>query len=600
MAEVSTTPVTEPATIPVTVSARGPSTTTSRGPSTVPATEPTTKAATETSTEPTSGDTTLKSNSNTKIVLQQEALGILRKMYANATGAASSMSGKTVSSDPTIQALKSVGLESGFASSFDSMIASVASNLNNIVNTMLSAYESVSGVDLDINNLIPKTENNNRKTGGGSNYSNSAYNSKNSETKVADQKNYKSQIESYSNMSLSDLSNIAQLLKDTAEKNNISVSDLLNDEKYEEVLKQALLENNLDETLISLIKEDDSGATQKALRDVMTGKADKLTVGVDDDTLTTLNYYLVSIANENNMTLEELLSEENSAILKAALSQFSKLSEVIGELNADNYQSIIEKIYLEDTDDIGKALLKLDIEVNGGIEDNNYTYDKLEKLGKFAVFAEVLSNYDHKDLHKALETIYGVTDSSETTYGEADAAKRSKKSVTINGRTYDMYNQHDFDDVGFSGENVGSAGCSLIAFTQAASGFDRDLTVFDAATMFSDRTFEGIGSALDKLGISHSNIIYYNSNDYENTANGKQRAQAVVDQVRSHMSEGKPVIAMTQGAPYSGSQPHFITLFGEDENGNLITGNSRKEVGSLEELVAYSLQGGKKGFMLVG
>lgn len=186
------------------------------------------------------------------------------------------------------------------------------------------------------------------------------------------------------------------------------------------------------------------------------------------------------------------------------------------------------------------------------------------------------------------------------TFGSCDPAKRCRKTVTIKGRTYDSYMQGDFPDVGFSGQNIVLAGCSCVAFTQAVSGFNRDMTIFKAATMFRDRTFDGIASALRQEGIPYSSIIYYNSNDYENSANGKSRAAAVVSQVRAHLDQGKPAIAIVQGAPYAGSQPHFITLFGEDENGNLICGNCRKEVGSLEELVSHSLQGGRKGFMLVG
>ena len=188
----------------------------------------------------------------------------------------------------------------------------------------------------------------------------------------------------------------------------------------------------------------------------------------------------------------------------------------------------------------------------------------------------------------------------KTTYGDCDAKKRCRKTVTIKGRTYDMYMQGDFPDVGFSGQNIKVAGCSCVAMTQAASGFNRDITIFQAATMFSDRTFEGIGKGLRQLGIPYSSIIYYNSNDYNNSANGKSRAEAVVKQVRDHLNQGKPAIAIVLGAPYAGENPHFITLFGEDENGNLISGNCRKEVGSLEELVANSLRGGRKGFMLVG
>ena len=193
-----------------------------------------------------------------------------------------------------------------------------------------------------------------------------------------------------------------------------------------------------------------------------------------------------------------------------------------------------------------------------------------------------------------------VQDDGKVKYGDCDARKRCRKTVTIKGRTYDSYMQGDFADVGFSGQNIAVAGCSCVAMTQAASGFNRDITIFDAAKMFSERTFEGIGKGLRQLGIPYSSIIYYNSNDYNNTANGKARAQSVVDRVRAHLNQGKPAIAIVLGAPYAGSNPHFITLFGEDEKGNLITGNCRKEVGSLEELVANSLRGGRKGFMLVG
>ena len=194
----------------------------------------------------------------------------------------------------------------------------------------------------------------------------------------------------------------------------------------------------------------------------------------------------------------------------------------------------------------------------------------------------------------------GGSSKKESLFGECDSKKRCRKTVTIKGRTYDMYIQTDFPDVGFSRQNISVAGCSCVAFVQAASGFDRNLTIYKGATMFSDRTFDGIASALRQMGIPYSSIIYYNSNDYENSADGKSRAQAVVDKVRAHLNQGKPAIAMTQGAPYSGANPHFITLFGEDEKGRLITGNSRKEIGSLEELVANSLRGGRKGFMLVG
>ena len=189
-----------------------------------------------------------------------------------------------------------------------------------------------------------------------------------------------------------------------------------------------------------------------------------------------------------------------------------------------------------------------------------------------------------------------TTNSSGVTYSECDPPeKRCRKTITINGRTYDMYMQHDFPDIGFTGSNISEAGCSAIGFLQAASGYDRSLTVWDAASLVKERSFTGITRALNSVGIPYnSNIVYYNSNDYNKAAEAR-----VCSQVREHLKQGKPAIAILNGAPYAGDN-HFVTLFGEDENGNLITGNCRKEVGSLEEMVANSMRGGRKGFLLVG
>ena len=189
----------------------------------------------------------------------------------------------------------------------------------------------------------------------------------------------------------------------------------------------------------------------------------------------------------------------------------------------------------------------------------------------------------------------GSGNSNTVVYGNCDPKKRCRKTITINGRTYDMYIQLDFPDVGFTGSNVSQAGCSAVGFLQAASGFNRNLTIYDAVSLVKERSFTGITRALRSVGIPYSDkIIYYNSNDYNKAAEAR-----VCQQVREHLKKGKPAIAILNGAPYAGDN-HFVTLFGEDEQGRLITGNCRKEVGSLEEMVALSMRGGRKGFLLVG
>ena len=43
------------------------------------------------------------------------------------------------------------------------------------------------------------------------------------------------------------------------------------------------------------------------------------------------------------------------------------------------------------------------------------------------------------------------TGSSEVSYGDAETDKRARKTITVNGRTYDVYVQTDFTDVAFDG-----------------------------------------------------------------------------------------------------------------------------------------------------
>lgn len=178
--------------------------------------------------------------------------------------------------------------------------------------------------------------------------------------------------------------------------------------------------------------------------------------------------------------------------------------------------------------------------------------------------------------------------------GPGNDSKRSYRTVTINGRTYDDFVQKYLGDIPFDGCNLKDCGCSAMAFASAASGFDRSITAYEAASMVKARSFDGIKRALDQKGIGYSGPYYYNSND-----NNEARVQQLSQTIREHLAQGKPVICLVAGGPYA-NQNHFITLFGEDDNGNVIIGNCRRETGTIEEIVRESMCGGRKGALLIG
>ena len=192
----------------------------------------------------------------------------------------------------------------------------------------------------------------------------------------------------------------------------------------------------------------------------------------------------------------------------------------------------------------------------------------------------------------------GYGGSSSYSEGSGNDAKRSYKTVTINGRTYDMYRQGYLEDISYQSGNLALYGCGPIAFATAASGFNDDITAYDAAKLCKSRSFSGIMGALDSIGISYSGPYYYNSNDRD-----EERVAEMAALVRNHFAEGKPVIALVTGGNNGenkyATNNHFITLLGE-VNGEVIISNCGTERGDLEEIIRYYLKGGRKGFLLVG
>jgi len=193
----------------------------------------------------------------------------------------------------------------------------------------------------------------------------------------------------------------------------------------------------------------------------------------------------------------------------------------------------------------------------------------------------------------------GIGGGSDYTFGPGNDSKRSVKTVTINGRTYDMYNQGYLEDISYQSGNLALYGCGPIAFATAVSGFDSSIGAYDAAKLVRSRSFSGIMGALDKVGVGYDGPYFYNSNDRDE---GKVAEMASL--VRGHLSKGKPVIALVTGGNNGenkyATNNHFITLLGETQNGEVIISNCSTEMGDLEEIIRYYLKGGRKGFLLVG
>ena len=181
-----------------------------------------------------------------------------------------------------------------------------------------------------------------------------------------------------------------------------------------------------------------------------------------------------------------------------------------------------------------------------------------------------------------------------TEYGAGNSSKRSYKTVRFNGRWFDMYLQAHFSDVPFQGKSIAQYGCSAVAFATVMSGFDDSITVEDAATMVTERSFTGIKRALDSCGMDYTREYRFNSCD----SYRKDLLQPHIDRIKDDfLGNGWPVIMLINGDTagehkYAGSR-HFITLLGFDDDDNVIISNCRTDVGDLNEILTkYCVSGG--------
>ena len=213
--------------------------------------------------------------------------------------------------------------------------------------------------------------------------------------------------------------------------------------------------------------------------------------------------------------------------------------------------------------------------------------------------AESKDNVDYTFQNGVINGNYVNNVNGNYTEGPGSNWKRSIKTVTINGRTYDMYNQSYLSDIPYQSGNLAMYGCCPIAFASAVSGFDDSIGAYEAAELVRSRTFGGIERALDSIGIRYDGPYYYNSNDRD-----EEKIEEMVSLVRDHLAQGKPAIALVTGGNNGenkyATNNHFITLLGETSNGEVIISNCGTEKGNLEEIIRYYLKGGRKGFLLVG
>lgn len=401
------------------------------------------------------------------------------------TSAGASFTGsvKKASDDPTIKDLQSAGLESGFASSYDERFAKLAESLTSIASeltTVIKAYYEADGAD---DSGKDKSDDGSPKYSGGGNYggggggssggtsggdngSNSGGDNNNNNNNNNDDDNnddkedhdkvYNNQIKLYEKMSMEGMEGLAAELVKTAASLGITVDELLSNSKYATKLHSILLKSSyLSDELKAEINSSSGAVTQEVLRDIFNGKHPSI-VGLNNDTASIYLAYLQSIATTNNISVEDLVTDEKyKDILKQTLTDFSKIPEmfegVTGEELVNRALDIYDGKNISNYDENAVTIVRTYMDVKAedlgkDAHDFNKNDAKLfEDLSKFGSMSAVLAGSSTEAIQSALINIAEAKDSNKSS-GSSSSSSSSSSSKSTNKNGIDSNVQKELDE----------------------------------------------------------------------------------------------------------------------------------------------------------
>ncbi|MBR4261287.1 MAG: hypothetical protein IKQ33_04995 [Clostridia bacterium] len=230
--------------------------------------------------------------------------------------------------------------------------------------------------------------------------------------------NTQEQMNYYQDLTPTDLSGIVDNLQKFAETNNLSLQELLFDEKNAKKLVEYLGSLGIfDDELKKLIKEGNPVKSQKLLRDIFTGKKASV-MGLNVLTQNMIKTKLNDIATKNNIPISDLLGkEENMSLIKSELSNYQQINKNLSAINKDNCSEELTKIC--DGEDVekysGKSLNTVKDYIKDAAEEKNMSVDDyinsekaindINNLEKTSLLLNMISGFDNKELLNTLNTL---------------------------------------------------------------------------------------------------------------------------------------------------------------------------------------------------
>lgn len=319
----------------------------------------------------------------------------------------SSVESNSAAKNDCLKKLADAGLDSGFIKSFDANFKALAESLKQVSSSLKKAVGYIEDNDRNNRDNMPDDD------GGGGDDSAGGDDEETTEPPTSGIDNMSLQIEEYKKMSMNDLQSIVDTLQKTAEDNNMTIEELLGDKQNAELIKQALLDSIKSEELRKLIEEGDIELTRQLIVNILTGEEPEI-MGIDSNTVLTLSKYLESIANNNNITVDDLVGKaEYTSLLKTSLTSFGDIGPIINGTTSENIIETMKNINngnysVEGKDPSGvigivRSHLAALAEANN-LESEDSVFESTDyansvgTLGTFSVFASNASKFNDNNM----------------------------------------------------------------------------------------------------------------------------------------------------------------------------------------------------------
>lgn len=306
-------------------------------------------------------------------------------------------------------------LDNKFAENFDNNIEKLVTSLRHLKDTLKAEESNMEFIDNTIKDKLPPPP---PPPGDISSEEQTATDGFGVPTDTQLVDNSLEQLNNYKNMSMSDLSAIANELNKIATREGKVLDDILNNDEYSEQVKNLLLLSpNVSENLKQLITEASPKVSMTLLRNIFIGNESDV-VGINETTKKTLKSYLSTVADVNNLSVQDLVNnEENSTLLKDAMSNFNTVTDTLKGLKDSSLNNKVLSIFDGDGIDKMNSATVMIIREHADTIANNQNSDietilnstigtkEFEQLGKFSVFAGTLNNYDHTSMSSIINSL---------------------------------------------------------------------------------------------------------------------------------------------------------------------------------------------------